>query len=364
MLFRLEARPEASRRMRYLSPIFAIALTLVGSLILFFALGKDPIESFKIFFFNPVRDLYGVSELFLKATPLMLIAVGLAVGYRANIWNIGAEGQFILGAIAATGVALYFQHSNSIWVLPMMIVAGAVGGGLWAAIPAFLRTRFHANEILVTLMMVYIAQFFSSWLIHDPWKDPQGFNFPQTTMFADSALLPLLIEGSRLNLAFLFALATLAVAYIFLERSFWGYQMQVSGQAESAARYAGYSASRTIWIGLLAGGAMAGVAGMVEVSGPMGQLTESISSGYGFAAIIVAFVGRLHPVGIFFASLLMALLYLGGEQAQQFVNLPSSISKVFQGMLLFFLLASDLFIAYRLRFDGVANWRNWLWKTT
>ncbi|MFC3108692.1 ABC transporter permease [Undibacterium arcticum] len=364
MLLRLEARPEASRRMRYLSPVIAVVLTLLGSLILFAALGKNPIESFKVFFFNPVHDLYGMSELLLKATPLMLIGVGLAVGYRANVWNIGAEGQFILGAISATGVALHYQHVASVWLLPAMVVAGAIGGALWAAIPAFLRTRFRANEILVTLMLVYIAQFFGSWLVHGPWKNPEGFNFPQTKMFADSALLPLLIEGTRLNTAFLMALTALGVGYVFLERSFYGYQMQVAGQADAAARYAGYSAQRTIWIGLLAGGAMAGVAGMSEVAGPMGQLTESISSGYGFAAIIVAFVGRLNPIGICFASLLMALLFLGGEQAQQFINLPSSISKVFQGMLLFFLLASDLFISYRLRFDGAATWRKFIWKTT
>ncbi|MFD2271549.1 ABC transporter permease [Undibacterium arcticum] len=313
-----------------------------------------------------MHDLYGMSELLLKATPLMLIGVGLAVGYRANVWNIGAEGQFILGAISATGVALHYQHVASVWLLPAMVVAGAIGGALWAAIPAFLRTRFRANEILVTLMLVYIAQFF--WLVAGAWpmeKNPEGFNFPQTKMFADSALLPLLIEGTRLNTAFLMALTALGVGYVFLERSFYGYQMQVAGQADAAARYAGYSAQRTIWIGLLAGGAMAGVAGMSEVAGPMGQLTESISSGYGFAAIIVAFVGRLNPIGICFASLLMALLFfLGGEQAQQFINLPSSISKVFQGMLLFFLLASDLFISYRLRFDGAATWRKFIWKTT
>lgn len=349
MWLKLEARSEVSQRMRYLSPLIAVGLTLVGGLLLFLLLGKSPLEGFKVFFFNPLRDWYGVSELFLKATPLMLIAVGLAVGYRANVWNIGAEGQFILGAIFATGVALRFQQEVGWWVLPLMLVAGAVGGALWAAIPAFLRTRFRANEILVTLMLVYVAQLLASWLVHGPWKDPHGFNFPQTSLFSDNALLPILLDGTRLNLAFVFALGALAAGYVFLQRSLYGYQMRVAGQAEAAARYAGYSASRTIWIGLLAGGAMAGLAGMSEVAGPMGQLTEFISSGYGFAAIIVAFVGRLQPVGIFFASLLMALLYLGGEQAQQFLNLPSSISKVFQGMLLFFLLAADLFIGYRLR---------------
>lgn len=349
MLLRLEARSEASQQMRYLSPLIAVALTLAGGLFVFAALGKDPIEGFKAFFVNPVRDLYGVSELLLKATPLMLIGVGLAVGFRASVWNIGAEGQFILGAIFASGVALRYQDDTGAWIVPAMLVAGALGGALWAAIPALLRTRFRANEILVSLMLVYIAQFMASWLVYGPWKDPHGYNFPQTRMFGDSALLSALVEGTRLNTAFLVALSALAAGYVFLQRSFQGFQMQVAGQAEAAARYAGFSAARTVWIGLLAGGVMAGVAGMTEVAGPMGQLTPYISSNYGFAAIIVAFVGRLHPVGIFFASLLMALLYLGGEQTQQHMNLPSSISKVFQGMLLFFLLATDLFIGYRLR---------------
>lgn len=347
---RLEARAEISQRMRYLSPLVAVALTLVGGLILFAALGKNPIDGFRVFFFNPVHDLYGIGELLLKATPLMLIAVGLAAGYRANVWNIGAEGQYIVGAIFATGVALHFSDSDSLWAIPLMIVAGMLGGAAWAAIPAFLRTRFRANEILVTLMLVYVAQLLASWVVHGPWKDPQGFNFPQTRLFADSALLPMLFEGSRLNIAFLMALATLGVGYVFLQRSMYGFQMEVAGQSESAARYAGYSATRTIWMGLLIGGALSGMAGMAEVAGPMGQLTGFISTGYGFAAIIVAFVGRLHPLGIFFASLLMALLYLGGEQAQQYLNLPSSIALVFQGMLLFFLLAADLFIGYRVRF--------------
>ena len=350
MLPRLEARAQASQAMRYGAPLVALVLTLIGGLILFAALGKNPLLGFKVFFINPVSDLYGVSELLLKATPLMLIGVGLAVGFRAGIWNIGAEGQFILGAIFATGVALHWQDAAGGWLLPTMVGAGALGGALWAAIPAFLRTRFRTNEILVSLMLVYIAQYLSSWLVHGPWKDPQGFNFPQTASFTDSALLPILVEGTRLNAAFLMALASLAVGYVFLQRSFYGFQMQVAGQAPDAAGYAGFSAARTVWIGLLSGGALAGVAGMSEVSGPMGQLTTHISSNYGFAAIIVAFVGRLTPLGIFFASLLMALLYLGGEQAQQHLHLPASIADVFQGMLLFFLLAADLFIGYRLRF--------------
>ncbi|MCZ6882815.1 MAG: ABC transporter permease [Gammaproteobacteria bacterium] len=348
-MLRLEARAEPSKLMSYASPLLAIVLMLIGGLLLFTFLGKDPIEGFKIFFINPVRDSYGVSELFLKATPLMLVAIGLAVGFRANVWNIGAEGQYIMGGAAASAVALYFYESESAFVLVAMVIAGGIGGMLWASVPAFLKTRFNTNEILVSLMLVYVAQLMVSWLVHGPMMDPDGFNFPQSRMFEESALLPMLVEGTRLNAAFLFAMSALLVGYIYMNRSFLGFQMQVAGNAKDAARYAGFSAKRMIWIGLLAGGGMAGLAGMSEVSGPMGQLTEHVSNNYGFAAIIVAFVARLNPIGIFFASLLMALLYLGGEQAQQYMNLPSSISNVFQGMLLMFLLGSDVFINYRLK---------------
>ncbi len=348
-MLRLEARAEPSKLMSYASPLLAIVLMLIGGLLLFTFLGKDPIEGFKIFFINPISDSYGVSELFLKATPLMLVAIGLAVGFRANVWNIGAEGQYIMGGAAASAVALYFYESESAFVLVAMVIAGGIGGMLWASVPAFLKTRFNTNEILVSLMLVYVAQLMVSWLVHGPMMDPDGFNFPQSRMFEESALLPMLVEGTRLNAAFLFAMSALLVGYIFMNRSFLGFQMRVAGNAKNAARYAGFSAKRMIWIGLLAGGGMAGLAGMSEVSGPMGQLTEHVSNNYGFAAIIVAFVARLNPIGIFFASLLMALLYLGGEQAQQYMNLPSSISNVFQGMLLMFLLGSDVFINYRLK---------------
>lgn len=349
MLPRLEPRAEPSRLMSYASPLLAVALTLLGGMLIFSALGKDPVVGFRIFFLNPVRDLYAVSELLLKATPLMLCAIGLAIGFRAHVWNIGAEGQFMLGAVAATGVALHFDGSESALLLPAMVVAGAFGGACWAAIPALLRTRFNANEILVSLMLVYVAQLFVSWLVFGPWKDPDGFNFPQTKMFGEAAVMPVLLDNTRLHYGFAIALAALVAGYAFMNRSYTGFKMRVAGEAAAAARYAGFSAARMIWIGLLAGGAAAGIAGMAEVSGPMGQLTDKVGSGYGFAAIIVAFVGRLNPVGILLASLLMALLYIGGEQAQQYMNLPSSISMVFQGMLLFFLLGADVFINYRLR---------------
>ncbi|HET7097836.1 MAG TPA: ABC transporter permease [Casimicrobiaceae bacterium] len=358
MPLRLEARGEPSPAMRFATPFVAAALTFVSGFVLFAALGKNPLEGIRVFFVSPLKDAYGVAELLLKASPLMLIAVGLAVGFRANVWNIGAEGQFIAGAVAGGGIALAFDASASPLLLPAMIVAGAIGGALWASIPAILRIRFNANEILVSLMLVYIAQLGVSWLVHGPWKDPQGFNFPQTKMFADAALLPTLVEGTRLNAVLVLALAAVIGAYVFMQRSFTGYQMRVAGESDTAARYAGYSTRRTMWAGMLAGGTMAGIAGVAEVAGPMGQLTEHVSSNYGFAAIIVAFVGRLNPIGILFASLLMALLYLGGEQAQQYLNLPSSIAKVFQGMLLLFLLGADVLVSYRVRWYEVSRGRS------
>ena len=335
--------------MSWASPLLAAVATLVVGFALFSGLGKNPLQAFHVFFVKPVATLYGLGELLLKAAPLMLCAVGLAAGYRANVWNIGAEGQLTLGAICGGGVALAFHESGGAWVLPLMILAGAAGGMAWAAIPAWLRTRFNANEILVSLMLVYVASLLLSLLVHGAWRDPEGFNFPQSKMFNDFALLPNLLPETRLNVGFLIALAAVAISWVFTTRSLIGFQMRVAGLAPAAANYAGISATRNVWLGMLIGGATAGLAGVGEIAGPIGQLLPSVSPGYGFAAIIVAFVGRLHPVGILLASLLMSLLYLGGESAQMGLALPSAVTGLFQGTLLFFLLAADVFINYRVK---------------
>jgi len=351
MRIRLEARPEPSRLASWLSPVAATVAVIVIGLVLFAFMGKDPVAAFGAFFIQPVATLYGVAELLLKATPLLLIATGLAIGYRANVWNIGAEGQLTMGAIAGGGAALALGDAEwpAALMLPAMFVCGALAGMLWAAIPAWLRTRFNANEILTSLMLVYVATLFLSWLVHGPWRDPEGYNFPQSKLFVDSALLPILVAETRLNAAILIALAITAVAWLFVRRHIIGFEMRVAGLAPAAANYAGIDANRNIWLGMLAGGACAGLAGVGEAAGPIGQLLPSMSPGYGFAAIIVAFVGRLNPIGIVFASLLMSLLYLGGESAQVNLALPSAVTGLFQGTLLFFLLAADVFVNYRVR---------------
>jgi simple sugar transport system permease protein len=350
MSIKLVARARPLRAMMYLSPLLAVVLSIIASAALFAALGRDPVAALTALFITPLQSLYGLAELGLKATPLLLCAIGIAIGCRANVWNIGAEGQFTIGAICGAGVALAFGGSGAWWILPLMLVAGVAGGVVWAGIPALLRTRFNAHEILTTLMLSYVAIQLLGWLVHGPWQDPEGFNFPQTKQFDADALLPVLIPGTRLTLGALFALLAVPLGSLLLGRTLAGFRIRVVGLAPGAARYAGFSEHGTVWFTLLLSGGLAGLAGICEAAGPIGQLQPIISPGYGFAAIIVAFLGRLNPVGILFASLLMALLYLGGEGLQMSQQLPIAVTGVIQGMLLFFLLAMDVFIFYRVRY--------------
>jgi len=356
MKLRLEARPEPSRLALWSAPLLATAATLCVGFIVFTALGRNPVAAFDAFFIAPVATRYGIAELLLKASPLMLIGTGLAIGYRANVWNIGAEGQLTLGALAGGGIALAVGEADvpSALLLPAMFIAGALAGMLWAAIPALLRTRCNANEILTSLLLVYVATLLWSWLGHGPWRDPEGYNCPQSKIVAANALLPILLPETRLNAGFVLALAVVALAWLFVRRHIVGFEMRVAGLSPGAANYAGISWRRNIWLGMLAGGACAGLAGVGEAAGPIGQLLPSMSPGYGFAAIIVAFVGRLHPAGIALASLLMSLLYLGGESAQVNLALPSAVTGLFEGTLLFFLLAADVLVNYRPRIVAAA----------
>ncbi|MGI9509679.1 MAG: ABC transporter permease [Geminicoccaceae bacterium] len=349
MMFRIEQRTEPSASMRVGAPLIAILLTLITSSIMFGLLGHNPFVTLYAFFIEPLTSINGISEWLLKASPLILIGCGLAIGFRANVWNIGAEGQLIMGAIAAGGVGLFYPDPESLLLLPMMIVAGMLGGMAWAAIPAFLRARMSTNEILVTLMLTYVATLFLSLLVHGPWRDPDGFNYPQTALLPNAAMFEPFDYAYRLNTSIVITVIAVIAMWIFTERSFFGYKMSVGGAAPLAARYAGFKESGSIWIGLLISGGAAGIAGMMEVAGPLGQLSAEISPGYGFAAIIVAFIGRLHAIGIVLGGLFLSLLYLGGESVQLTLGLPAAVALIFQGILLFFLLASDFLIFYRIR---------------
>ena len=348
-MLKLEARPQPSSAWSYGSPLLALLCTVVIGVILFMLLGKDPVRGLQVFFWDPIKSGYALGELVVKATPLLLIALGLAVCFRSNVWNIGAEGQYILGAITAGGVALLADKTTGGWIVPALLLAGVLGGMAWAGLTALLRDRFNANEILVSLMLVYVAVQVLGYLVFGPWKDPNGYNFPQTKSFEAVTRIPRLFDGSRVNIGVILALLGVVGIWVFLFRTRAGFAQQVGGLAPAAARYAGFSSRRALWTALLISGGMAGLAGGLEVAGPIGQLTPYVPAGYGFAAIIVAFVGRLHPVGMVFSALLMSMFYIGGELAQSRLGLPKSLTGVFQGLLLFSLLACDTLVNYRLR---------------
>ena len=348
-MLKFEPRPQPSRVWSYASPLLALALTVLIGATLFALLGKDPWRGLQVFFWEPIRSGYALGELMVKATPLLLIALGLAVCFRSNVWNIGAEGQFVLGALAAGGVAMLAGPDSGRWFVVPVLLAGVLGGMAWAGLTALLRDRFHANEILVSLMLVYVAVQLLNFLVYGPWKDPLGYNFPQTKTFDAVTRIPRLFDGSRVHLGLPLALAAAFAVWAYLFRTLSGFALQVGGLAPAAARFAGFSSRRALWVVLLLSGGLAGLAGALEVAGPLGQLTPYVPAGYGFAAIIVAFVGRLHPAGIVLSALLMSMFYIGGELAQSRLGLPKSLTGVFQGLLLFSLLACDTLVAYRLR---------------
>ncbi len=354
-MLRLESRPQASKVWSYASPLLALAVTVIIGVILFAALGKDPWRGLQMFFWEPLKSAYALGELMVKATPLLLIALGLAVCFRSNVWNIGAEGQFIVGAICAGGVALLAGKDTGRWIVLAVLLVGVLGGMAWAGVTAWLRDRFHASEILVSLMLVYVATMLLNFLVYGPWKAPGGYNFPQTKTFEAVTQIPRLMNGSRVSVGLLVALACAAGLWVFLFRTRAGFAQQVSGLAPDAARYAGFSSRKALGVALLTSGAAAGLAGALEVAGPIGQLTPYVPVGYGFAAIIVAFVGRLHPAGMVLSAILMSMFYIGGELAQSRLGLPKSITGVFQGLLLFALLACDTLVNYRVRWGRVAK---------
>lgn len=345
---RLEPRLAPSRAMVFAAPVIAVLATVVVGALGFTLLGYDGIGAIREIFLSPLMSAYRWQDLLVKAAPLAIIAIGLSIGFRANVWNIGAEGQYVLGGLGGTAVALLTADLTGSWILPVMILAGIAGGMAYAAIPALLRTKLGVNEILSSLMLNYVAIQLLYYLMRGPWKDPMGFNFPQTILFGASQTLPIAIPGTLVHIGVPIAAALALTVWFLLARSVMGFQIRVVGLAPNAARYGGFREKRTIWLALLAGGGFAGLAGAFEVSGPFGQMVPGFPTGYGYTAIIVAFLGRLHPLGILLAALVLALTYVGGESAQTTIGLPAAAAGVFQSLMLFFLLAADILVRYRL----------------
>ena len=354
-LIKIEKRNDVPALIYFITPFITIILTILGGGIIFSFLGFNPIEALKFYFITPISNLYGLSELLLKATPLCLIAIGLSFCFKSNNWNIGAEGQLTFGAIVGGGVALLFYNQEGFYILPTIIIAGAIGGMVFALIPAILKTYFNTNEILVSLMLVYVSKLILDYLVVGPWSNPEGFNFPETRQFSNSAKMPLLFEGLRIHAGIFLAIAAVFLSWFVLFKTYLGFQIKVSGLSLRTAKYAGFKGKKMILVVFMISGACAGLAGVGEIIGPIGQLHRMISPDYGFTAIIVAFLGRLNPLGIIFASLVVALTYLGAETAQIFLQIPKYTGQVFQGMILFFLLASDYLLFFKIK---ILNFKN------
>ncbi len=356
-MIRLEKRPQPSRAFSLATPVLAVVATMVFGGLLFAALGKDPLVAIRTIFWDPLFGEFAFfyrPQLLIKGAPLVLIAIGLSLGFKAGIWNIGAEGQYIMGALFGAGVGLAFYPTESVFIFPLMVLAGALGGWIWAMIPAVLKVRFGTNEILVSLMLVYVAEQFLASMSLGLLKNPEGFGFPGSRNLQqyESAHNAELIAGSGMHWGVVTAFIAVILAYVLLTKHRLGFAIRVTGEAPRAAKFSGVNPTRLVLFCLGMSGLLAGLAGLFEVSGPAGQITIDFNVGYGFTAIIVAFLGRLHPVGILLAGLLMALTYIGGDIAQSNLGLPAAAIQVFQGMLLFFLLALDMFTNYRLRFGS------------
>jgi len=354
-MINLVPRKEIPLRLTLTTTAVAVGLTLVVGALIFGILGYDPLAALYQFFIAPVSHGYQVADLFVKACPLIIIASGLVFSYRANVWNIGAEGQLILGALFSGYVALYLGGIPAPLMLPVMILAGILGGLLWAMIPAILKTRFNTNEILVSLMLTYVAILLIDWTVRGPWRDPMSFGFPLTPTYPDAGLIPKVdLPGigrlGQLHWGVVGALALAIGAWFVLRHMLVGFQVKVMGDAPRAGRFAGFRPALVTILVLSISGGAAGLAGMVEVSANIGQLQPNISFGYGFTAIIVAFLARLNPMGVIIAGLVVALAEMGGDSAQIAMGIPKVVTGVFKGILLFMLLAGETFNRYHVEF--------------
>ncbi|RDE09072.1 ABC transporter permease [Pelagibacterium lacus] len=351
MRLELIKRGNPSQVLRFLSPLIGLALAILTGAIMFAVLGKNPFQALYVYFVEPLTELWSVHELLIKAAPLILMGAGLSVCYLSNNWNIGAEGQFIMGALAGSIFPVLFTDVQGFFVLPLMLGFAIIGGALWALIPALLKARFNTNEILVSLMLVYVAELILDYLVRGPWRNPQGMNFPESVRFPSFARIPELMPvDGRANWGIVIAILVAIGIWVMLSRTLKGFEIKVLGSSPRAGKFAGFDAKKMVFFAFLLAGGCAGLAGIIEVAGASAQLRPTISPGYGFAAIIVAFLGRLNPLGVIVAGLVLALTYLGGEAAQITLGLSDKVARVFQGALLLYILACDTLIHYRIRF--------------
>jgi simple sugar transport system permease protein len=343
--FRLELDPSGRDAPWWVTGV-AIILAFVVVALFIVLTGKDPVIVYTKMLGGAFATTFGITETLVKAIPLMLCGLGVSLAYRIQVWNIGAEGQFIVGAVAATAVTIYLPQLG--WLtLPAMFLAGAAAGALWGFFTAWPKVKFQVNELIISLMLNYIAILVLNYVVFGPWKDPKGFNFPGTPPFTDAQSLPA-FGDTRLHFGLIIGLVAIALAAVFVQRTRWGYELRLIGANPEAAKHAGININGHIVLVMLLSGGLAGIAGFSEVSGVAHRLMYGISPGYGYTAIIVAWIARLNPWGIVVSSVLFGGLIVGGYSVQT-LGLPSSISSLLQGAVLFFLIAGSIFGKVRLR---------------
>lgn len=342
---RLEKRLNPSRAMNVMVPAGSILAALIVCAVFLSITGRNALEVYTAMLSGALGSKYGLTETVVKAIPLMLCALGISAAFRMQLWNIGGEGQFYMGAFAASWLPLMFPDTSAVMMLPIMFVFGAAAGGLWGLVPALLRARWNVNEIITTLMLNYVAVLWVDYLVYGPWKDPKGFNFPLSAKFPESALLPT-IGDSRIHLGLLFAAAIACLFWLVFFRSRWGYEIRVIGASEQAARYAGMNIRKNIFLVMMLSGAVCGIAGMSEVSGITGRLQPGISPGYGYTAIIIAWLSKLNPLVIMAVAVLFGALQVGGYFVQT-MGIPASVAGMLQGAILFFVVGGEFLTRYR-----------------
>jgi ABC-type uncharacterized transport system permease subunit len=346
----LEKRAQSSRLASGIVPILSILLALAIGAIIIALTGANPWEAYREMFLGAFGSGYALSETLVKTIPLILCSLGVGMAFRATLWNIGAEGQLYMGAFAAGGVALAFPQGQGWWLIPLMLVSSFAAGALWGLIPGYLKARLNVNEIITSLLLNYVAILFFQYWIYGPWKDPMGYGFPYTAPFGEGAWLPAFL-GTRIHMGLAFALLAAIVIYFFLKSTRIGYEIRVIGENPQAARYAGMNIPGTILLVFAISGGLAGLAGMGEVSGVIHRLQPAISPGFGYTAIIVAWLSRLDPWLTVLVSFLFGGLLVGGYSVRAF-GLSESLTLVIQGLILFFLLGGDILTRYRLRWKA------------
>lgn len=344
-MFRVVRRTDLTRRKSVTFRLLAILAALVTSGVFLMLLGFNPLKVYLSMLDGSFGSAYRFKEAIIKTVPLVVTSLGIAVAFRMKFWNIGAEGQIIMGAFGATYFALYFNQLPAAVLIPLMMLAAIAAGGLWALIPAFFKAQFGTNETLFTLMMNYIALKWINYLQYGPWKDPKALGFGKIAMFKDNALMPKLFG---IHIGWVLAVILVVIMYIFINKTKRGYEIQVIGESENTARYAGMNVKKIILSSLFISGAICGLVGMFQVSGVNGTLTYQVAGGVGYTAIITTWLAGLSAPVIVVVCFLFAVLQQGGTFIQTAFQIPASAAQLIQGLILFFVLGSEFFVQYRL----------------